>query len=143
TRVRHRAGVEHRRGADAGSQRGRGKDRAQAFRSLRTRRRYREAARRFRGGSRENGPRLTMIGESGRESKLCAVSVDLDEIPFYHQIHGLSAPDERSAHLVFDVALERLERLARSFAMPLTFFAIGSTLARAVNAAKPRALAAA
>jgi peptidoglycan/xylan/chitin deacetylase (PgdA/CDA1 family) len=84
-----------------------------------------------------------MERKGGPDSKLCAVSVDLDEIPFYHRIHGLSPPGEESAHLVFDVALARLEDLARSFAMPLTFFVIGSTVERTENAAKLRALVAA
>jgi hypothetical protein len=82
-----------------------------------------------------------MCTKGGPDTKLCAVSVDLDEVPFYHQIHGLPPPDETNAHLVFDVALARLEDLARSFGMPLTFFVIGSTVLRRENAAKLRALA--
>ncbi len=83
-----------------------------------------------------------MQADGGRASKkLCAVSVDLDEIPFYHQIHGLEAPDPKSANLVFDVALLRLEDFARSLGMPLTFFVIGSTLERAENASRLAALA--
>src|SRR6266542_2092336 len=78
----------------------------------------------------------------GAESvKLCAVSVDLDEIPFYHQIHGLAPPDGANAHAVFDVALARIEDLARSFRLPLTLFVIGSTVERAENGAKLGALA--
>jgi peptidoglycan-N-acetylglucosamine deacetylase len=74
-------------------------------------------------------------------SKLCAVSVDLDEIPFYHQIHGLAPPGDASSHLVFDVALLRLEDFARALGVPLTLFVIGSTLERAENASKLRSLA--
>ena len=80
-------------------------------------------------------------GDGGPSPKLCAVSVDLDEIPFYHQIHGLSSADEKSANAVFDVALLRLEDLSRSFGIPLTLFAIGSTLEREENARKLRAMA--
>jgi hypothetical protein len=80
--------------------------------------------------------------DDGRPSpKLCAVSIDLDEIPFYHQIHGLPSPDPKSENLVFDVALLRLEDFARSFGMPLTFFVIGSTLEREENASRLKALA--
>jgi peptidoglycan-N-acetylglucosamine deacetylase len=83
-----------------------------------------------------------MVADGGREgSKLCAISVDLDEIPFYHQIHGLSAPELASSHLVFDLALLRLEDFARSFGLPFTLFVIGSTLERVENASKLRALA--
>ncbi len=75
-------------------------------------------------------------GEAAPSAKLCAVSVDLDEIPFYHQIHGLPLAAEKSANVVFDVALLRLEELARSFALPFTLFTIGSTLERDQNAVK-------
>ena len=43
--------------------------------------------------------------------KLCAISVDLDEIPNYFQIHGLEAP-ERAKTAVYDVAVDRLARFA-------------------------------
>jgi len=79
-------------------------------------------------------------GAGSRASKLCAVSVDLDEIPFYFQIHGLSAGDD-AAHAVFDVALGRLEAWASSLSIPLTLFTIGSTLARPENGPKLRRLA--
>jgi len=82
------------------------------------------------------------MSEDGSESiKLCAVSVDLDEIPFYHQIHGLDPGDPGSSHAVFDTALLRLEDFARGLDLPLTFFVIGSTLEREGNGAKLRALA--
>ncbi|HMJ56791.1 MAG TPA: polysaccharide deacetylase family protein [Polyangiaceae bacterium] len=78
-------------------------------------------------------------GEMGE--KLCAISVDLDEIPFYHQIHGLPPPGDASSDAVFDIALERLSEFARSQALPLTLFVIGSTLERKENGQKLRALA--
>jgi len=80
-----------------------------------------------------------MDGADSAPAKLCAVSVDLDEIPFYFQIHGLSAPGG-AAHAVFDVALSRLEAWAASVAIPLTLFTIGATLKRAENGPKLRAL---
>jgi peptidoglycan-N-acetylglucosamine deacetylase len=79
--------------------------------------------------------------QSGNGAPLCAISVDLDEIPFYHQIHGLDAPGDASADAVFDVALERLAAWARTLEVPLTLFVIGSTLERKANGAKLRALA--
>jgi len=79
--------------------------------------------------------------QSETGAKLCAISVDLDEIPFYHQIHGLDTAGDASANAVFDIALERLAEFARSLGVPLTLFVIGSTLERKENGAKLRALA--
>ena len=42
--------------------------------------------------------------------RLCAVSVDLDEIPNYFAIHGLPDPTGPERSLVYDVALDRLCR---------------------------------
>jgi peptidoglycan/xylan/chitin deacetylase (PgdA/CDA1 family) len=66
--------------------------------------------------------------------RLCALSVDLDEIPNYFAIHGL---DQRGHGLtaVYDVALPRLLELARGENVPLTLFAIGADLAREENRA--------
>jgi peptidoglycan/xylan/chitin deacetylase (PgdA/CDA1 family) len=73
---------------------------------------------------------------------LCAVSVDLDEIPNYYAIHGLSLPaDSSGKNAVYDVALDRLERWSRARSVPLTLFTIGSDLARGENARRLRALA--
>jgi peptidoglycan/xylan/chitin deacetylase (PgdA/CDA1 family) len=62
--------------------------------------------------------------------RLAAISVDLDEIPNYFQIHGLSPPEGPESTLVYDVALERLRDLADHAGIPLTLFAIGSDLTR-------------
>jgi peptidoglycan/xylan/chitin deacetylase (PgdA/CDA1 family) len=70
--------------------------------------------------------------------RLCAISVDLDEIPNYFQIHGLDAPNGAST-AVYDVAIDRLMRFANDARLPLTLFAIGSDLARPEAAAKLRA----
>ncbi len=70
--------------------------------------------------------------------RLCAVSVDLDEIPNYFAIHGLTAPVGAEASLVYDVALDRLRAFARDLSIPLTLFAIGSDLGRPEAAAKLR-----
>lgn len=66
--------------------------------------------------------------------RLCAVSVDLDEIPNYFAIHGLGAPSGPGATAVYDVALGRLDQLSRAESVPLTLFAIGADLPRAGNA---------
>jgi hypothetical protein len=71
--------------------------------------------------------------------RLCAVSVDLDEIPNYFQIHGLALDSSAALGAVYDVAVERLEAMARDAMLPLTLFAIGADLARPEAAAKLRA----
>ena len=63
--------------------------------------------------------------------RLASVSVDLDEIPNYFEIHGLGQPEAPAATLVYDVALARLQRLATAGGFPLTLFTIGSDVARA------------
>jgi hypothetical protein len=70
--------------------------------------------------------------------RLCAISVDLDEIPNYFAIHGLPSPAAGdAAHgLVYDVAVPRLMEFARDCEVPLTLFAIGSDLARRESAAQ-------
>jgi peptidoglycan-N-acetylglucosamine deacetylase len=70
--------------------------------------------------------------------RLCAVSVDLDEIPNYFGIHGLAEPTGSAGTLVYDVAIDRLLTLARELEIPLTLFAIGSDLSRPAAAAKLR-----
>ena len=73
--------------------------------------------------------------------RLCAVSVDLDEIPNYHALHGLAAPADPSRNLVYEVALQRLVDFAHADALPLTLFAIASDLERHENAVRLRQLA--
>jgi peptidoglycan/xylan/chitin deacetylase (PgdA/CDA1 family) len=67
--------------------------------------------------------------------KLCAISVDLDEIPNYFSIHGLE-PSGAARTAVYDVAIDRLETFARDAGIPLTLFAVGSDLARPASAAR-------
>src|SRR5215831_17988104 len=68
--------------------------------------------------------------------KLCAVSVDLDEVPNYFLIHGLTPTGNMTA--VYDVAIDRLATFARAVDVPLTLFAIGADLARPEAAARLR-----
>jgi hypothetical protein len=70
--------------------------------------------------------------------RLCAVSVDLDEIPNYFGIHGLPPPVGPSSTLVYDVAIDRLTAFAHELSIPLTLFAIGSDLARPAAADRLR-----
>jgi hypothetical protein len=70
--------------------------------------------------------------------RLCAVSVDLDEIPNYFAIHGLEAPRGPERSLVYDVAVDRLVAWAGELSIPLTLFAIGSDLDRPAAATRLR-----
>ena len=72
---------------------------------------------------------------------LCAVSVDLDEIPCYAAIHGLSQLPEAATHAVYRHALPRLERCFDELDLRGTFFAIGRDLAEPHAAAALRRLA--
>jgi peptidoglycan-N-acetylglucosamine deacetylase len=65
---------------------------------------------------------------------LLAISVDLDEVPNYFQIHGLCEPLGVARTLVYDVALPRLRSFAKDVGVPITFFAIGSDLSRRASA---------
>jgi peptidoglycan/xylan/chitin deacetylase (PgdA/CDA1 family) len=71
---------------------------------------------------------------------LCSVSVDLDEIPNYFAIHGLTPP-EAAANAVYDLALGRLRDFATANRIPLTLFAIGADVRREENARGLRAMA--
>jgi peptidoglycan/xylan/chitin deacetylase (PgdA/CDA1 family) len=72
--------------------------------------------------------------------KLCAISVDLDEIPNYFQIHGLRVPEGKGSTAVYDIALDRLEDWSASEKLPLALFTIGADMARPENAKKLRLL---
>lgn len=72
--------------------------------------------------------------------RLAAVSVDLDEIDHYFEIHGLTAPHASEA-LVYDVAIDRLRGLANAGRFPLTFFAIGRDLERQASRDRLKAAA--
>ncbi len=72
--------------------------------------------------------------------RLCAVSVDLDEIACYAAIHGLS--HEGSERAIYEKALPRLARLFDEEGLRATFFAVGADLDEE-NAARLRALHAA
>ena len=69
--------------------------------------------------------------------RLASVSVDLDEIRHYFEIHGL--PPSDGADLVYDVAIDRLRGLADAGRIPLTLFAIGRDLSRDASRDRLRA----
>jgi peptidoglycan/xylan/chitin deacetylase (PgdA/CDA1 family) len=71
--------------------------------------------------------------------RLCAVSVDLDEIDHYRGLHGLP-PCDSGGHAVYDVALERIGAFARQIDIPVTLFAVGKDLERSRSAAQLAAL---
>jgi hypothetical protein len=83
-----------------------------------------------------------MPSGSRAKRRLCAVSVDLDEIPCYTAIHGLSLSlSEAASQAVYRKALPRLAALFDAHGVPATFFAIGRDLEQAHAADALRALA--
>jgi len=60
--------------------------------------------------------------------RLCAVSVDLDEVQCYSAIHGLPPLPAPAAHAVYRRALPRLFDLFESLSIPATLFASGRDL---------------
>jgi hypothetical protein len=69
-----------------------------------------------------------MFGSSHSGLRLCAVSVDLDEVCCYTAIHGLPELPEPAAHAVYRRALPRLLDLFDSMSIPATLFACGRDL---------------
>jgi hypothetical protein len=69
---------------------------------------------------------------------LCSVSIDLDEIDCYAQIHGLHPAAE--SHAVYDLALERIRKFAAEMQLPLTLFVIARDLDRAQSVGALRRL---
>jgi peptidoglycan/xylan/chitin deacetylase (PgdA/CDA1 family) len=61
-------------------------------------------------------------------ARLCAVSVDLDEIPNYFRIHGLPEPSWPARNAVYDLGVDRLLTMAKDASLPLTLFAVGADL---------------
>lgn len=60
--------------------------------------------------------------------RIAALSIDLDEIPCYAAIHGLTPPADDVAHAVYRHAVPRFEALLDELGIRATFFAIGSDL---------------
>lgn len=72
---------------------------------------------------------------------LCAISVDLDEIPVYYAIHGWPTPERAAAHAVYQIGIDRMEAFARAHHLPLTVFAVGADTNRANNGDRLRRMA--
>lgn len=68
-----------------------------------------------------------------------AVSVDLDEVRFYRQLHDV--PDDDTADCVYARAVPRLADWARQRGLALTWFVVGRDLESAANAEAARRLA--
>lgn len=64
---------------------------------------------------------------------IAAISVDLDEIRCYTEIHGLEAPRQTAASAIYDRALPRLVQVFEEERIPATFFVIGRDLEREEN----------
>jgi peptidoglycan/xylan/chitin deacetylase (PgdA/CDA1 family) len=73
--------------------------------------------------------------------RLCAVSVDLDEIPCYTAIHGLPSPRDDRASAIYRRALPRFAELFADLGAPATFFAVGRDLTQRANQRALRKLA--
>ncbi len=73
---------------------------------------------------------------------LAAISVDLDGISHYHDIHGLAPlpADTPALDAVYDLALGRIDDFCRAHAITSTLFAIGADLGRQTNAQTLRRL---
>ena len=65
--------------------------------------------------------------------RIAAVSIDLDEVACYAEVHGLPAPTDREAHVVYDRCLPRLQAVLADLDIRATFFAIGRDLERETN----------
>ncbi|HTV20808.1 MAG TPA: polysaccharide deacetylase family protein [Polyangiaceae bacterium] len=71
--------------------------------------------------------------------RLCAISIDLDEVHHYYAIHGLT-PARDAAHAVYERGVRRFGDFATGLRLPLTFFVVGADVERAENAALLRAM---
>jgi hypothetical protein len=67
--------------------------------------------------------------------RLAALSVDLDEIDCYAQIHGLESvyAEKKRGSTIYERAIPRYERLFGELGVPATFFAIGRDVAHREN----------
>ena len=72
--------------------------------------------------------------------RLAAVSVDLDEIDCYADIHGLESDRANGMGAVYQRGLVRLSELFDELQIPATFFAIGRDVTGEANAAQLRGL---
>ena len=64
-----------------------------------------------------------------------SISVDLDEVRCYHDIHGLAAPEGDAARAVYERALPRALRFLEDLGVRGTLFAVGRDLAESPQSA--------
>ncbi|MEO8904721.1 MAG: polysaccharide deacetylase family protein [Polyangiaceae bacterium] len=69
--------------------------------------------------------------------RLCSISVDLDDLSCYSQIHGLAVT---GSHAVYDVALPRIRDFAANAGLSLTLFVIARDLQRDQSVGRLREL---
>jgi peptidoglycan/xylan/chitin deacetylase (PgdA/CDA1 family) len=60
--------------------------------------------------------------------KLCVLSVDLDPLSAYYEIHGLGDPPRQVKHTIMKNALPRFEEALAEWGIPATFFVVGREL---------------
>ncbi|MBW2734947.1 MAG: polysaccharide deacetylase family protein, partial [Deltaproteobacteria bacterium] len=60
--------------------------------------------------------------------KICAVSVDLDPLTAYYEIHGLGKPPKQVEHTILNNALPRFQALFEQLEIPATLFIVGQEL---------------
>jgi hypothetical protein len=64
------------------------------------------------------------------QTKLCALSVDLDPLTAYYEIHGLGDPPRQVRYTILRKALPRFEELFAEAGVPATIFIVGRDLER-------------
>ena len=60
--------------------------------------------------------------------KLCVLSVDLDPLTAYYEIHGLGDPPRQVKHTIMKNTLPRFEEALAEWGIPATFFVVGREL---------------
>ncbi len=60
--------------------------------------------------------------------KICVLSVDLDPLTAYYEIHGLGDPPRQVRHTIMKNALPRFEEALAEWKIPATFFIVGQEL---------------
>lgn len=71
--------------------------------------------------------------------RICAISIDLDPIPSYYRIHGLSAPPEELRALVMRRCVPRFAEILARHDIPATFFVVAEDLDVSARGAEARA----
>ncbi|HAA58974.1 MAG TPA: polysaccharide deacetylase [Myxococcales bacterium] len=65
--------------------------------------------------------------------RTCSISIDIDTLRFYHQIHGLPTPDHTQADPVYTHAMPRFLELFAKLGIRATLFVIGEDLHHPVH----------